>query len=180
MSQPHSKEYKARMSVYAQNQELRELAREFKQTYYIPISACRKNHERKKFVSNDHCVTCTNINKLNYRNTEKGKKKEAEYGAKVGKKNRAKNRASVYGLSAEQIEEMKIRQNFKCAICENKFETERLTHVDHCHKTKKVRDLLCHSCNLGLGHFKDNDELMQKAIDYIKRHKTGCPDWNAI
>jgi lambda family phage minor tail protein L len=42
--------------------------------------------------------------------------------------------------------------------------------VDHCHKTNTLRDLLCHQCNSGLGQFKDNIEILQKAIDYLHKH----------
>ena len=39
--------------------------------------------------------------------------------------------------------------------------------VDHCHNTGKYRGLLCVTCNTGLGAFKDNVDLMQKAIEYL-------------
>lgn len=45
-------------------------------------------------------------------------------------------------------------------------------HVDHCHTTGKVRGLLCYNCNSGIGRFKDNVEVMQKAIEYLNRSKT--------
>lgn len=170
MSQPHSKKYKEQIIIYNINQDLRQKARVLNQKHYIPVISCKRNHEKKRFVSNDQCVDCIKLHKENYRNSDKGKAKEAAYGVKAAKINRAKNRASVYGLTPEQINEMKIKQNFKCAICENSFETEKLTHVDHCHKTNKVRALLCHRCNLGLGYFKDDIKLMQNAISYIQKH----------
>lgn len=55
-----------------------------------------------------------------------------------------------------------------CACCgEPKTKT---FHLDHCHKTGKIRDFICSSCNLGLGHFDDSLEKMQKAIKYLERH----------
>lgn len=44
-------------------------------------------------------------------------------------------------------------------------------HVDHCHHTGVVRGLLCYNCNNGIGRLKDNIQLLEKAIDYIKRSK---------
>lgn len=40
-------------------------------------------------------------------------------------------------------------------------------HVDHCHQTGKIRGLLCHDCNTGIGKFKDNPSLLWKAIAYL-------------
>lgn len=40
--------------------------------------------------------------------------------------------------------------------------------VDHCHSSGKVRGMLCQHCNRGLGHFRDNPEVMGRAINYVK------------
>jgi hypothetical protein len=74
-----------------------------------------------------------------------------------------------YGLTPEQVQVMREEQNDSCAICGLAF-GERL-HIDHCHETGHVRALLCHNCNLGLGHFRDDPELMQKAIRYVLDHR---------
>lgn len=71
---------------------------------------------------------------------------------------------------------MAYDQNAACAICK-KFEemfdkrTNKKKHlcVDHDHKTGKVRGLLCHSCNLGLGKFKDNISSLKTAITYLSK-----------
>ncbi|HEY1871076.1 MAG TPA: endonuclease domain-containing protein [Chitinophagaceae bacterium] len=56
-----------------------------------------------------------------------------------------------------------------CSICGRKTAGGKGTwHVDHDHKTKRFRGLLCHCCNLGLGHFQDSIKLLIKAIDYLK------------
>lgn len=56
-----------------------------------------------------------------------------------------------------------------CAIC-GLPQTHRLLAVDHCHATRKVRDLLCDGCNIGLGNFKDNPALLEQAKLYLERH----------
>jgi len=43
--------------------------------------------------------------------------------------------------------------------------------VDHDHKNGEVRGLLCHRCNVGLGNFQDNPELLLKAYKYLKDFK---------
>ena len=57
-----------------------------------------------------------------------------------------------------------IIENVKeCVICGS---TEELV-VDHCHKTNVVRGMLCNHCNRGLGHFKDDPELLEFARIYL-------------
>ena len=59
------------------------------------------------------------------------------------------------------------KQNNKCKICNVKF-SKSTACVDHCHTTNKVRGLLCRLCNIGLGHFKDNTEILTNAITYLE------------
>ena len=73
-----------------------------------------------------------------------------------------------YGITLAQRDEMVKAQNGLCAICEGSMEGKRNMHVDHCHTTKKVRGMLCLECNIGLGKFKDDPELMLKAIAYLR------------
>lgn len=77
-----------------------------------------------------------------------------------------------YGLTLEDFEAMLERQGGGCAICEAPPTGEgnrgRL-HVDHDHATGRVRGLLCHRCNWGIGHFGDSAEVMQKAYRYLVR-----------
>jgi hypothetical protein len=56
-----------------------------------------------------------------------------------------------------------VAQGGHCAICD---EAEGL-HVDHNHKTLKVRGLLCYNHNNGLGRFQDNPVALIKAANYI-------------
>ncbi len=57
-----------------------------------------------------------------------------------------------------------------CAICKrHQSEFTKSLFIDHCHKTNKVRGLLCHNCNIGLGSFKDNIELMKNGINYLNK-----------
>jgi hypothetical protein len=39
--------------------------------------------------------------------------------------------------------------------------------IDHSHITNHIRGLLCNKCNLGLGFFRDDLNLLQNAIDYL-------------
>jgi hypothetical protein len=73
-----------------------------------------------------------------------------------------------YGLTERQLEALKQIQNGKCAICGNPPTGKRMTlFVDHCHSKKVVRGLLCNHCNTGLGYFRDDPKLMERAIQYL-------------
>ena len=69
-----------------------------------------------------------------------------------------------YGITPDAYERMYRDQGGACAIC-------RVHHeclcVDHCHRTQRVRGLLCQNCNHGLGKFKDDAMLLTRAIEYL-------------
>lgn len=74
----------------------------------------------------------------------------------------------LYGLEPEEVEALYIVQKGECGICE-KFliwGKDRIC-VDHNHKTKHLRLLLCSQCNTGLGLFKEDPKILAKAIRYI-------------
>lgn len=81
------------------------------------------------------------------------------------------NRMYLYGLGAAEYEAMLLEQNNACAICETEEWGGKhgVPHVDHCHDTKKVRGLLCDSCNAGLGRFKDRADVLRRAAAYLER-----------
>jgi len=73
-----------------------------------------------------------------------------------------------YGISVEEFNELFKKQNGCCAICgKHQTEFENRLSVDHCHKTKTVRGLLCHKCNRALGLFNDDPEIIAKAQEYV-------------
>jgi hypothetical protein len=84
----------------------------------------------------------------------------------------------TYGLSIEDHKKLLEKQNNVCAICK-KPETSvkrkgseiRPLAIDHCHKTKKNRGLLCTRCNTALGLLKEDPNIMSLMIGYIKAHQ---------
>lgn len=80
-----------------------------------------------------------------------------------------------YGITLALYEQIFTFQNGRCAICqttEAKGHGKRLS-VDHCHKTQRLRGLLCNNCNNGLGRFLDDPALLRAAILYLERHTNG-------
>lgn len=81
-----------------------------------------------------------------------------------------------YGITTAEYNILFEVQNGLCAICNQKEEAKKQygvkrLSVDHCHSTGKVRGLLCYNCNFAIGFFRDNSEVMEQAIKYIKKHR---------
>jgi len=75
-----------------------------------------------------------------------------------------------YGLTDIEIHEISLKQGEKCAICQSTLDAtdrRRSFHIDHDHITNIVRGILCGGCNTGLGAFKDNIIVLQRAILYL-------------
>lgn len=105
-------------------------------------------------------------------------KKQAEYRTTVGKANvAAAERKRRFNVSVTEIEMIRQEQGDRCAICQTDTPGGRGGwHFDHDHSFSKKdsrghRGLLCHNCNLGLGHFQDNEDILSKAIAYLQKFK---------
>lgn len=85
------------------------------------------------------------------------------------RKSRGHYMKRTYGISLEKYDDLLKSQLGLCAICRTDNPGGKGDfHVDHCHDTKKVRGLLCQSCNIGLGHFKDSIKFLESAIEYLR------------
>ena len=115
------------------------------------------------------------------KNIEWRKKNRNRYNQLVNKQ-RANNPSKVtryklkerYNITLEQYAELLTLQNNRCAICGNEetavnVNTNKIQKlaVDHCHKTGKVRGLLCQDCNRGIGKFHDDIWRLKSAIEYL-------------
>jgi len=83
------------------------------------------------------------------------------------KKNSLRMKFIRYGITEEIFEQMKINQKQKCAMCPNELHSKN-THIDHCHRTNKVRGLLCTSCNMSLG-FLEKENWLHRAQAYLRK-----------
>lgn len=139
----------------------------------------RRNSNREAYNANMREWRKKNKDRINAENRNR-LKNDAEYAEKVREKERKRyadnpekhkdiRLKSIYGISLKEYKAMYDSQNGECAICG----TYKLSYgkgglsVDHCHKTGKVRKLLCTPCNAALGKFKDNVQNMEKAIKYL-------------
>jgi hypothetical protein len=76
-------------------------------------------------------------------------------------------RKRIFGLSEQDLSDLFISQRGACKICRVAFIIDDY-HIDHCHKSGKVRGLLCRRCNTGIGFFDDDTTLLESAIKYLK------------
>ena len=123
----------------------------------IPVSEffVKKGSNDNQYRFNSPCKKCSNIYQRNHRS-------DYQRNYQLLKK---------FGIGQTTFNEMLSKQNGLCAICgiSLKLSTKNFA-VDHCHKTKKIRGLLCQKCNLTLGYFNDNIDLLHKAIKYLNEH----------
>jgi hypothetical protein len=81
------------------------------------------------------------------------------------------NLKKTYGLTVDAYEAMVRRQDNKCAICGGPpFGNGNRLYVDHDHRNGRVRELLCHGCNVGIGCFYEDTRKLEAAIAYLRKH----------
>ena len=138
------------------------------------------NNSAKNGLSS-YCKSCTYIRIKEWKknNLDKVKQQRQRYKEKNMKKRKnyrddnkdvIKNYAlkSNYGIDLKEYMDMYLKQNGLCAICHQpQKNNDFLLSVDHNHLNNKIRGLLCRNCNIGLGYFKDNIELLNSAIVYL-------------
>lgn len=88
---------------------------------------------------------------------------------------RDKHMRKRYGATLEWYNAKLAEQDGACAICKQpetaiarKTGLPRELAIDHCHASNGLRGLLCSNCNMGLGSFKDNPQLLRAAIIYLE------------
>lgn len=130
-------------------------------------SACPHGHETskyRKYHSNGHayCSECKRIGDL------KLKQQNPQRCAKYA---RTSYLRSTYGLEIIEFRTLLESQDNKCALCNTDSPGRMGWHIDHDHYTGKVRGALCHNCNIALGLFHDDQELLLRAYDYLEKGK---------
>lgn len=112
---------------------------------------------------------------MRIRSNEYRKKLRENNPEKLRLSNRNTKLKQAYGLTHEQVEEMKRLQDYCCYTC-GKPESEAGSKglvVDHNHTTGKVRKLLCSTCNTSLGLAKEDVGILTSLINYLKEHNHG-------
>lgn len=80
-----------------------------------------------------------------------------------------------FGITVEQYDELLKAQQGCCAICDRTDADQRghRLHVDHNHKTREIRGLLCGSCNKDLIGRRTDPNVFRRAAEYLEKQYTG-------
>ena len=109
----------------------------------------------------------------------KDRKNAARRGTEATKRNRRRGQLKRYGMTVEDYDTKLEAQRGVCMICgrppkPDGVRAASILHADHDHATGQNRDLLCSTCNYGLGCFKDDPDLLRVAALYVERHRGGA------
>jgi hypothetical protein len=81
------------------------------------------------------------------------------------------DRTIRYGISPEEYEELLEEQLNSCACCGSSNPKRKAGFVvDHDHNTGRIRGLLCHNCNIGIGLLGDSLDGLELAFNYLRKH----------
>lgn len=76
-------------------------------------------------------------------------------------------RKKKYGMTNDEVNALLLAQDSSCAICKKNL--GEVFDIDHNHSTGAVRGLLCRSCNMALGIFQDDPNILTEAVCYLYR-----------
>jgi hypothetical protein len=77
---------------------------------------------------------------------------------------------SKYGITLEEKDGLRARSGNRCELCGLAPKTSKSLHIDHDHKTGKVRGLLCSWCNTALGRFHDSPSEVKRWLDKVVKY----------
>ena len=135
---------------------------------------CKEIHPIARFYFNERlqrydswCRTCHSAQSRIARRTnytrERGRMENLKYN---------------YGITVQQYEEMFVAQGGVCLVCgqpetvlNGHTKEVQSLHVDHCHKTGRVRGLLCQACNTAFGAMKEDPERIRLLLAYALKQK---------
>ncbi|MFE1849840.1 endonuclease VII domain-containing protein [Streptomyces sp. NPDC059489] len=129
-------------------------------------------HSTLRTKTSSHCKVCIRRRNREHRqrNAEaiSQKRKAARRTPEGQRKGRDRDLRRHYGIRLADLEHMIRAQEGRCAICSDAFQSDKHTHVDHCHATGAIRGILCSACNLMIGHAKDDPKRLLAAAQYLE------------
>lgn len=147
-----------------------------------PITRFKK-HKGRPYGVEFCCRDCCNKLAHSHRSNNRDRYRSNQNQWYHNNKNRLKDNLNAHrdlrrlkrsGLTQEKYLEILQMQNYACPICFSAYSKYSAKfHIDHDHKTGLVRGVLCPSCNIGLGHFKDKIDNLRRAVSYLSAYSEG-------
>lgn len=146
-------------------------------TRFFTGKPCHKGHISERLTNSGNCITCKQIKeRARYKsNPEKFRVAKNHWYSQTSdarKQTQWEYSLKKYGIDVTIYNQMLKDQQGVCFICKSEDTRGHRLAVDHCHKTGKVRSLLCGSCNITLGLIKENPDTLNKMINYLCYHKS--------
>jgi hypothetical protein len=149
---------------------------------YFTGKPCPKGHVSVRRTYNSACVACIHEATASkrpeayQRNRPKRIAKIKEWQEANPEKTKEIRRFATikikYKIDRKQWSALFEGQGRKCAICGiDETKIKGFWTTDHCHTSNKVRGILCHKCNAGLGQFNDEESIVLSALNYLRKHK---------
>lgn len=122
------------------------------------------------------CTNCDTAKPASDFNKCKARKNGLQGWCRDCEKSRIKNPETIkrnwvrrsYGITVEEYDRQMATSD-DCQICGS---TDRLVY-DHCHVSGDFRGVLCHTCNLAIGHLGDDLDGLRRAFNYLSNHYSG-------
>ena len=170
-------EYAARLKGYAKAYVERNREKELERQRLVKQK--KRESDRPAYNAYMRSYNRKNVYPGQLQASEEKRKAHPEYAERVSTRsqlttqeyNRHWKLKQQYGIGIFEYREIYKSQNGCCAICGD-AKVDHGKHglvIDHCHNKGHIRGLLCAKCNTGLGQFRDDTGLLQKAIDYLNR-----------
>lgn len=161
-------------SYRSDTQKLRNICSMCHKGYRSNIKERQENEKKLLLEDKKECTRCHEIKSIDNFHNDKNTSSEFCSRCKECLKDlRGLNSKTIhrqvlkyrYNITDEQYE---IYSGIKhCQICNTQFSEKYRKCLDHCHTKLEYRGVICSYCNIGLGHFKDNKELLLNAIKYL-------------
>jgi hypothetical protein len=136
--------------------------------HYFVGKTCIRGHVAPHSVRGG-CVICNTDRQRTPKYVAQRRSYYCENADTLKEKNGHARLRRLYGIGPEQYAEMLEQQDHRCAICRHKHTTSRKLCVDHCHKTGRVRGLLCNNCNkVTVGTMENDPTALARLIEYMR------------
>ena len=120
-------------------------------------------------MDDGHLGNCKDCRRKYQREKAERLKDDPDFRAARSRYTRKRKLRDTYGITPEEYDALAAKYGGKCAICGTTEPGHKSPFfpVDHDHETGAVRGLLCHDCNLGIGHFADDPDRLVAAAAYL-------------